>query len=598
MHPAAQDQSHPLALVAKFASFAWLFAVIVLLHAAYQSAFWDDLSNAYTARGRYAAFRATVGFRGIPVETLLPRLNSALPITTPVALSELLARDLFTKQRLTELLYPRTINASATYRLEIVNAADFTPDRGLELARTPRQQVFFLSGAPVPETSALIEEELDFSFFAFLGSTLAALGLGLIFARWLRAEGTLFLPALILSGALAIGLISTLTTWLQISVRPLIWNIAGLALCVVTLARRAVKRTRSPALLSGVREALRAPENYALALVLLLFFFTMLEHPITLWDGRSIWLLHAKQLFVNGMLGDADLLNPALQFSQSEYPLLHPAWMAHFSGFASSYNERLAAVGVPVLLSAVVAMVWQLLRRATSRWVGAAITLAAFSSVAHIAGGGYADGLVMFLLLLEFLALQSPDSETLGWLAAAAVSLVKLEGCVFASLIACACLLAVPYLKERSGSRRLAPLLVLAPAFIHILWGRVIGLRGDFDGIDWSGVCEHLFGRLSVIVTTTYSALSVAGYTRSHAIVWEGVVALMFSLVFWLCVRPRRRSAELSIALALAYASVAVALMLVTPRDLAWHVSTAMDRLLLHPALLALVSPFLFLKEA
>lgn len=88
MHPAAQDQSHPLALVAKFASFAWLFAVIVLLHAAYQSAFWDDLSNAYTARGRYAA-------------------------------------------------------KSATYRLEIVNAADFTPDRGLELARTPRQLVCF-----------------------------------------------------------------------------------------------------------------------------------------------------------------------------------------------------------------------------------------------------------------------------------------------------------------------------------------------------------------------------------------------------------------------------------------------------------------------
>jgi len=153
-------------------------------------------------------------------------------------------------------------------------------------------------------------------------------------------------------------------------------------------------------------------------------------------------------------------------------------------------------------------------------------------------------------------------------------------------------------LKERSGSRRLTPLLVLAPAFIHVLWGRIIGLRGAFDGIDWSGVCEHLFGRLRVIVTTTYSVLSVGGYTRSHAIVWEGVVALMFALVFCLCVRPRRRSAELSIALALACASVAVALMLVTPRDLAWHVSTAMDRLLLHPALLALVSPFLFLKEA
>lgn len=597
MRSTEQAQSHRWALVDNIASLSWLFAVIVLLHAAYQSAFWGNLSSAYTERGHYAALRAKVAFRGIPVDTLLPRLNSALPITTPVALSASLERNLFTKQRLTELLYPRKVSPSATHRLEIVNAADFTPDSGLELARTPLQQVLFLSGALTPEKSVPIGERLDFSFVAFLGSTLAAGGLGLVFVRWLRAEGTLFFPALILSGALAIGLISTLTTWLQIPVRPLIWNIAGLGLCVVGLARRAVKRARSPALLSGVRDALRAPENYALALVLLLFFFTMLEYPITLWDGRSIWLLHAKQLYFNGMLSGAELRSPPLQY-QSEYPLLHPAWMAHFSGFASSYNERLAAVGVPVLFSAVVAMVWQLLRRATSRWVGSAITLAAFFSVAHLAGGGYADGLLMFLLLLEFLALQSSDSETLGWLAAAAASLVKAEGVVFASLIAWVCLLAVPYLKERSGSKRMAPLLVLAPAFIHILWGRIIGLTGAFGGVDWSVVFEQFFGRLSVIATTTCSELSVAGYTRSHAIAWEGLAGLMFSLVFWMCVRPRRGSARLSVVLALGCASVAVASMLVTPLNLAWHVSTAMDRLLLHPALLALVSPFLFLKEA
>ncbi len=37
--------------------------------------------------------------------------------------------------------------------------------------------------------------------------------------------------------------------------------------------------------------------------------------------------------------------------------------------------------------------------------------------------------------------------------------------------------------------------------------------------------------------------------------------------------------------------------LIVTPLDLEWHVSTAIDRLLLHPALFALLAAFLMLRD-
>jgi len=596
VHPATPDPVRRPPRIARLEVLSWLLAGLVLAHAAWHSAFWSDLASAWAARGHYAEARTQAAFRGIPVETLVPRLNAALPADTPVALGEVLERNLFTSQRLIELLYPRRVRASAPHRLEIADAAGFRPERGLELGRTPLGQVFFLSGPATPGPGTPAGEPLGFPPAAFAGSCLAALGLGLAISRLVHAPGTLFLPALILSGALAVAGLATLSTWFQVPVRPIWSNVAGLAACLAVLAPRAVAWARHPSKSPGLMEALRMPENVLFGLALGLLFFIMCNLPIALWDGRSIWLLKAKQLFCNGMMSGADLRDPPLPY-QSEYPLLHPAWMAHFSGLVPAYNERLAAAGVPVLLAAVLAMVWQLLRRFTSRGVGAAVALAAFLSVAHLAAGGYADGLLMFLLLIEFLALQHSDSESLGWLAAAAASLTKSEGVIFASLVAGLCVLAVPYLKDRSRARRLAPFLVLVPGFGHILWARIAGLVGAFAGIDWSGVARQAGERLGVIVAVSSAALAAPGYTRSHALVWEGVAGLFVALAIWLGARSPGRSGTLSVLVALACLAFAVTSMLVTPLDLAWHVRTAMDRLLLHPALLALVAPFLLLAE-
>ena len=62
--------------------------------------------------------------------------------------------------------------------------------------------------------------------------------------------------------------------------------------------------------------------------------------PVVLWDGRSIWLFHAKKLFFEGMITNKVLLAPENYWSLPDKPLLLPAWLASFTAFSPSYNVQ------------------------------------------------------------------------------------------------------------------------------------------------------------------------------------------------------------------------------------------------------------------
>ena len=311
--------------------------------------------------------------------------------------------------------------------------------------------------------------------------------------------------------------------------------------------------------------AARKPENWILAAVLTAVLARMASVPVSLWDGRSIWLLRAHQLRHNGRLAISDALPPEYQsWTHPGYPLLFPGWLAHFTAFAGGWDERAASLGIAVLLAAVLPLDWALACARLGRWLGAALVVAVFCPVAYLTMGGYADGWLTLLLLLEVLALAEPATERLDWLAASVVSLLKWEGWLLGAAVAVACTLVFPHPRKRRGTMRWAPLCVFAAGLIHLRWDLRHGLPpSDYSDTPWNLVVAQL--------------LHVEGYTRCHALLWTGIVGGIGAVMLGL---PDRFS-RLALGLAVASAAFAIGVLTLSPFDPSWHVWTAADRLLL-----------------
>ena len=602
----------------------------LVVHAFITATPWSELRLALFGPGSYESRQAEYGFRGLPVGRIRNSLNQLLACDTPVALSGALTADPFVQQRLTEGLYPRRIDQASAQILDRTESLRFDPRSGLEAARDGRS-VFLLRGPrELPATCAAAGESLEISILRFFCLALSAVGLGMLVTRSFRMPALPFPLSLcrnVLAGALAIGCAATAATWLQ-------WPLLGRALGMIGVAafaagalahcgreiglsRDASRRVsaehagrpwsrflRYSALAlrtepgRGVRSwtsAARRPENWAFLSLLGLFGLQVVQFPITLWDGRSIWLFRAKELFFHGVFTRSDIFNPASAWSHSDYPLLYPAWLAQFSAFGGSYNERMAGLGIPILTGSLLTLIWFLARDQLGRWAGAAVTASGFLGVARMTAGGNADGFLMLLLLLQCLALFSPRCQEVGWLAGAAASLIKPEGVFLAGIVAIVRLVFAGRGRERRA-RDVVPLILLTPGGLHLLWGRVIGLTSVFPGIHFPDGAGDLLLRAATIFQGTAKILQGQVYSYNNALLWEGLIAVL--LLPPLCLAVLKPDAETKFLMLVAglFFLFPLAALLVTPYDLQWHVSTAVDRLLLHPSVLCVLILFRLLR--
>ena len=62
--------------------------------------------------------------------------------------------------------------------------------------------------------------------------------------------------------------------------------------------------------------------------------------PLTAWDARTIWFLHAKMLyFTGGLIKEGGWTAPWWAFSHPDYPLLVPILAAQATSLAGFWNE-------------------------------------------------------------------------------------------------------------------------------------------------------------------------------------------------------------------------------------------------------------------
>jgi hypothetical protein len=306
------------------------------------------------------------------------------------------------------------------------------------------------------------------------------------------------------------------------------------------------------------------------------------------WDAWNIWNLRARYLF--GLVGDwRQAFSPI--FRHPDYPLMlsgtiarcwncladDPLWVAY--GVALGFT--LATV---VLLAAGVAR----LRGANQGWLAG---LALLGSVAFLQHGAslYADVPLSFFFLAALLLLAIHDAEQksssrlllLAGLAAASAAWTKNEGLLFLAAV-----LAVRAIAAwRSGGVRgmlgeVGPLLAgAAPVLaVVLLFKASVKTQNDIvAGQDWRTILPSPadIGRIGLILKGFAGGL------------WHVGKALLIILALALAMlgraenRPKPALAPLLALVALMFGGY-FCIYMRTPYDLAWHLETSVDRLVLH----------------
>lgn len=552
---------------------AMLFYVLVC------TSFWGNTEKAFRDDGlSYAQRRINYGFNGFPIDELAAKIDSILPLGTPVSIGPSLAKSDFISQRIAEGLYPRTVDLSSPYQLD-GTPSQALPQKSIELFRSTDGSSLILrnvtSETPRAATKpSSINDSLIIVVY-LLAALTSALGFGML-ARCFFARATSrsekSTAEAILAGIFAIGLIYSVQTWLQLALPAWFWMLIGAVLA------GAFGYTE----IQNYKWSLPRPkaETIVFTGVLIVFCLDMFLFPIALWDGRSVWFFAAKKIFYHGFLAKADLLNSSYQFSNPSYPALVPAWLSYCTALSPQFNERLAAQGHALFFVTLLSLFWIGARERLGRWPGALTTFAVFFMLQNLTIGGYVDQFVALLLLLAVVSFSRPNSTHLAWLALLVCSLIKIEGLVF-SVIAALIL----------GRRQLFAFVLFLPAVFHRGWTQFVGVQNIFQ--EAQTTTSDILNRLVEFMTLLPTLFEVEGYTQSRFVLRLGFVCGVTTII-WIVISARRsikcKTALATLLLSSVTFIISAFVTATVPFDVKWFFGVTVDRLLLTPSLLAMAA--------
>jgi hypothetical protein len=319
------------------------------------------------------------------------------------------------------------------------------------------------------------------------------------------------------------------------------------------------------------------------------FVLNTVGFPNGVWDAWAIWNLHARFLYLGGAHW-ADGFSPLIPWSHPDYPLLVPASVARAWLYAGSDTVPAPAAiallftfGTAALAFAAVSLV-----RGRSAGALAGVTVLAAPGFFQWGAGQIADIPLSFFILatVALLALHDRGARSRGGLLALAgvcaglAGWTKNEGLLFIVVLVIVRLLSVLWKRgwracAREGALLLAGLLPVV-AVIAAFKGSVQSANEIVAAAAGPGVAEKLtdWSRYTTILGKLY---------HSHVARWA-VPPVLFYLL-WLGFRPRgaRRPAVAASALILALVFAGyLGVYLLTPHDLAWHLATSLNRLIIH----------------
>jgi len=315
-----------------------------------------------------------------------------------------------------------------------------------------------------------------------------------------------------------------------------------------------------------------------------------LGSPTDEWDPRSIWMLHAKRIYLENSLY-AQLDGYAI-FSHNDYPSLMPLWSATAARVVGHWNEIFPKAAATLLLLPPLLLIARSLR---TWWAAGLLAVAVLEVGGRYLVDGYMDAfLAVYAVAALAVAIQPRrDAAEGAWFNLAAyaalsavLTLIKNEGAVLAILVGVVAVGTVLLRDRRMPWGLLAAFVVsMLPLLAWKLAVAGADLGNDLAQSDLKG---QLLARLPELAP---SVLILKALLRSA--VW---VPLVLLLVLW--ARTWRVSAaRAGLAVAAAYFAVLFAVYLSTPHDLAWHLATSAKRVALPVQLLLMYAVLVLLDQ-
>ncbi|WP_260844224.1 hypothetical protein [Stenotrophomonas rhizophila] len=315
-----------------------------------------------------------------------------------------------------------------------------------------------------------------------------------------------------------------------------------------------------------------------------------LGSPTDEWDPRSIWMLHAKRIYLENSLY-AQLDGYAI-FSHNDYPSLMPLWSATAAKVVGHWNEIFPKAAATLLLLPPLLLIARTLR---TWWAAGLFAVAVLEVGGRYLVDGYMDAfLAVYAVAALAVAIQPRTDNAAGaWFNLAAyaalsavLTLIKNEGAVLAILVA---VVATGTLLLRDRRMPWGLLAAFAVSMLPLLAWKLAVAGADLgNDLAQSDLKGQLLARLPDLAPTV---LILKALLRSA--VW---VPLVLLLVLW--ARTWRVSAaRAALLVAVAYFGVLFAVYLSTPHDLAWHLATSAKRVALPVQLLLMYGVLVLLDQ-
>ena len=296
--------------------------------------------------------------------------------------------------------------------------------------------------------------------------------------------------------------------------------------------------------------------------------FLALRQPLSLGDYLAVWGLKARAIHFSGELSSVFRVDPAGEFSHPEYPPLWPLLLAGAAKLLGRYDELLLALLRPALLALAAALTFARTRAPLPARLLAAAALVLLPYFQTAAYAGYAEALLLVLVLAALLLLESarptPFTPWAAGLLLALAALTKQEGTIVL-LVAAALLFYAGRRRDAAVAGGLGLLLGVVPWTLY---------RAAHGVSSLSDFAPRTFGLGKPI-----RAVAAFGEVALlPALPWLAGAAIVLALAPGTC-RARRPV----LAGAAAYVALLVAAFAFARVDVAWLVTWTWDRLALLP---------------
>lgn len=302
---------------------------------------------------------------------------------------------------------------------------------------------------------------------------------------------------------------------------------------------------------------------WILCLVLTLSFAT------DAWDARSIWMFHAKRIFLDNILYAQ--LDDYAPWSHNDYPVLYPALAATFARSVGLWNEVFPKAVVSFLYMPPLLILCVLYGNPVRT---CALLLIVLGTCRAYLVNGYVDTLLAMyavgtLLLCSRLTQRNNKKEEILHTALLAsclcvLMLLKNEGIVIAL-----CIVSIGWMLHQNMHKKYAVGLAVALTVYIVSWKIPLLYAKVYNDIAVGGILERTLNRLTnvdAVAAIVFAMLKQSG-------VWFG---LLLAGVF--VMRTQLQDYNMTLCFVIAYTGVLFLVYLSSPHDLSWHLGTSVDR--------------------